>query len=227
MAGATIKLFLTTGDARSMRVAEISNWNGKAIAAPRTEIDALIERDELRNAGVYLLLGIDPDSGRPSAYIGEAEVIRERLRQHTAKEFWVQVIVFVSQGENLTKSHIKFLEGRVISEAIAAKRFELQNAQGSGAKLPESDRDDMEVFLGRMKQLLPVLGCDLLVPTSGKVQNSSAAKLICSIRGIEATGARSAEGFVVYRGSLASAQLRPSAERRAVTPRDARKSWSG
>jgi hypothetical protein len=34
MASATIKLFLPRGDAKSLRTAEISNWTGKAIAAP-------------------------------------------------------------------------------------------------------------------------------------------------------------------------------------------------
>jgi len=34
MTSATIKLFLPRGDAKSLRSAEISNWTGKAVAAP-------------------------------------------------------------------------------------------------------------------------------------------------------------------------------------------------
>jgi hypothetical protein len=82
MTSATIKLFLPHGDAKSLRTAEISNWTGKAIAAPRTEMDELLVREELEKAGVYILTGADPHSGLPLAYIGEAEVIRERLKQH-------------------------------------------------------------------------------------------------------------------------------------------------
>lgn len=44
---ATIKLFLPRGDAKSLRTAEISNWTGKAVAAPRTEFDELLAREEL------------------------------------------------------------------------------------------------------------------------------------------------------------------------------------
>jgi len=33
------------------------------------------------------LFGSDPESGDALAYIGEAEVIRERLKQHKAKDF--------------------------------------------------------------------------------------------------------------------------------------------
>jgi len=106
MTSATIKLFLPRGDAKSLRTAEISNWTGKAVAAPRTEIDELLAREELDKAGVYILIGSDPLTNAPRAYIGEAEVIRDRLRQHKSKEFWVSAIVFVSKDENLTKAHV-------------------------------------------------------------------------------------------------------------------------
>lgn len=105
MTSATIRLFLPRGDAKSHRTAEISNWTGKAIAAPRTELDELLARDELKQAGVYLLIGSDPRTNALLAYIGEAEVIRDRLKQHRSKELWVSAIVFVSKDENLTKAH--------------------------------------------------------------------------------------------------------------------------
>ena len=46
MTSATIKLFLPHGDAKRLRVGEVSNWTGKALAAPRTELDDLLLRDE-------------------------------------------------------------------------------------------------------------------------------------------------------------------------------------
>jgi len=73
MAAATIKLFLPNGNAQSLRIAEISNWTGKAIAAPRTELENFFEREELNQAGVYLLVGTNAESNKPKAYIGEAE----------------------------------------------------------------------------------------------------------------------------------------------------------
>ena len=111
MASATIKLFLPHGDAKRLRVGEVSNWTGKALAAPRTELDALLAREELESSGVYFLLGVNPDTGKQQAYIGEAEVIKERLKQHKAKalDFWNSVVVFVSKDENLTKAHIRYL----------------------------------------------------------------------------------------------------------------------
>ena len=81
MTSATIKLFLPRGDAKSLRTAEISNWTGKAVAAPRTEVDELLAREELDKTGVYILIGTDPFTNAARAYIGEAEIIRERLKQ--------------------------------------------------------------------------------------------------------------------------------------------------
>jgi len=78
-----------------------------AIAAPRTDLDDLLLREELDKAGVYILTGADPLSGSPRAYIGEAEIIRERLKQHKSKEFWTSAVVFVSKDENLTKGHVR------------------------------------------------------------------------------------------------------------------------
>lgn len=87
MASATIKLYLPRGDAKNLRTAEISNWSRKAVAAPRTELDELLAREELDKAGVYLLIGTDPVTNAPRAYIGEAEIIHERLRQHKTRSF--------------------------------------------------------------------------------------------------------------------------------------------
>lgn len=212
MAAATIKLFLPNGDAQSLRLAEISNWTGKALAAPRTELEALLEREETSQAGVYFLVGTNAESNKPRAYIGEAEDVGKRLKQQREKEFWVQAIVFVSKDENLTKSHIRYLEGRLIEEATKFGRFELENDQTSGAKLPEADREDMEVFLTRISQLLPVLGCDILTPLV-KVEKSKAASALLTypIKGLTAKGQRTPNGFVVFKDSEATLDLRPSA----------------
>ena len=213
MNSATIKLFLPRGDAKSLRTAEISNWTGKAIAAPRTELEELLQREELDKAGVYILTGTDPLSGSPRAYIGEAEVIRERLKQHKTKEFWVSAVVFVSKDENLTKAHVRYLENRLLTEAAEVARFTLEQNQAGGSKLPESDREDMEVFLSRIRQLLPVLGSDLLIPIAQpSAKQQTGGVLFCRMKGAEARGHRTPDGFVVLKGSTAVLQERQSAK---------------
>ena len=165
MPSATIKLFLVHGDAKRLRTAELSNWTGKAVAGPRSELDGVLARDEAAKSGVYFLSGTDSESGKSAVYVGEAESIRDRLRGHLDKDFWNHVLFFISKDENLTKAHIRHLEGRLIEQAKQAGRADVKNNQGSGARLPESDREDMEIFLEKAHQLLPVLGVEVLVPT--------------------------------------------------------------
>jgi len=208
MQAATIKLFLPNGEATGIRTAEISNWTGRALAGPRTEIDKLLKREELNRPGVYILLGVD-DSGDQMVYIGEAECVKSRLKQHKSKEFWVQVIAFTSKDENLTKAHIKYLEGALIKKARSVGKATLDNGQESNSSLPESDLADMEVFLSKLYQLLPVLGTDVFADV---VQKKPTASNVLYLRrkGIEATGQRSANGFVVFEGSRAVEKETPA-----------------
>ena len=213
MTSATIKLFLPRGDSKSLRTAEISNWTGKAVAAPRTELEALLTREELEKAGVYILLGSDPNTNRPRAYIGEAEVIRDRLKQHKGTEFWVSAIVFVSKDENLTKAHVRYLESRLLADAREVGRFMLEQNQAGGARLPESDREDMEVFLSRIRQLLPVLGSDILAPIAQPSATSQPGGILyCRNKRAVGRGQRTANGFVVLKGSTAVLEQRRSAD---------------
>ena len=114
MPSATIKLFLVHGDAKRLRTAELSNWTGKAIAGPRSEFEGVLSREEAANSGVYFLTGSEPEIGKNAVYVGEAESIRDRLRNHLDKDFWNHVIFFISKDENLTKAHIRYLEGRLM-----------------------------------------------------------------------------------------------------------------
>lgn len=215
MPTATIKLFLVHGDPKRLRTAELSNWTGKAISGPRTEFDSVLAREESEKSGVYFLTGSDPESGRPAIYIGEAECIRDRVKGHNDKDFWNQITYFVSKDENLTKAHIRYLEGKLLEATKGAGRAVLTNTQSSGAKLPESDRGEMEVFLEKISQLLPVLGIDFLVPIAGTTTKDAPVSelLYCEIKGLKATGFRSANGFLVKKGSEAVVADRPSADK--------------
>jgi len=218
MPSATIKLFLVHGEAKRLRTAELSNWTGKAVAGPRSELDSVLARDEATNSGVYFLTGTDSESGKPTLYVGEAESIQHRLRSHLSKDSWNHVVFFVSKDENLTKAHVRYLEGRLIDQAKDVGRALVLNSQSSGSKLPESDREDMEVFLERIHQLMPVLGVDALVPIrSSTAGNSEKRLLFCTIKGLKASGYVTPTGFVVLKGSQAVLKERSSAQKYPYT----------
>jgi hypothetical protein len=214
MPSATIKIFLVYGDPKRLRTAELSNWTGKAVAGPRSEIEGVLGREESGSSGVYFLTGNDPESGKPALYVGEAENIRGRVKTHLEKDFWNQIAYFISKDENLTKAHIRYLEGKLIEQARRANRALVINGQSSGAKLPESDREDMEVFLEKIYQLLPVLGVELLVNTAGKAaSNTEKEMLYCEIKGLKASGRLTPNGFLVLKGSQAVLHERKSSQK--------------
>jgi hypothetical protein len=212
---ATLKMFLAYGDPKRLRTVELSNWTGKAVSGPRSEFDKVLEREESQGSGVYFLTGTDPETNRSAIYIGEAECVRDRVKFHLSKDFWNNITFFVTKDENLTKAHIKFLEGRLIEIARKAERSIVMNSQGSGARLPESDREDMEVFLEKMQQILPVLAVEAFLdkssstaPESGKME-----LLSCNIKGLVATGYLTPNGIVVLKGSQAVLEERASAQK--------------
>ena len=211
----SIKIFLAKGSSSSLRTAEISNWSGKSIACSRNELDELTKREEANRPGVYFLIGNDIETGEPSAYVGEAEEVAKRLKQHLSKEFWNQVIVFVSKDENLTKAHIRYLEGKLIDIGTRASKGVIQNNQSSGARLPESDQAEMDIFLDKILKLLPVMGTSLFsMPEIS--EKSSGDRLICKIKGLMAYGNRTDNGFLVYKESEAVLEDRKSSVRSRV-----------
>ncbi|MEN7547222.1 GIY-YIG nuclease family protein [Rapidithrix thailandica] len=126
--GKTIKLFLIDGDSNGRMTCELSNWSGKAYKIPRIRINECKDREELKSPGVYLLFGKD-ETGQDLVYIGEAEVVFKRLKQHlNQKDFWNEAIVFISKDENLNKAHIKYLENRLYELALSVHRYQLENS---------------------------------------------------------------------------------------------------
>jgi hypothetical protein len=212
MEAATIRIFLVHGTPKGLLTAELSNWSGKAIAAPRNELQALLKRPELASPGIYVLSGADPDTGDEVVYIGESEDVATRLKNHAGKDFWNAATVFVSKDENLTKAHIRYLEDKLILVAQENATSIVMNSASSGAKLPESDAAEMDVFLQKALQLLAVLGITSFDQSlESPVEEDSI--LYCKIKGLMAQGSRTSGGFTVHAGSQAVLDSRPSATR--------------
>jgi hypothetical protein len=85
------------GEPTGILLAEISNWTGKVLVAPRSQLDQLSKREEVRRTGVYLLVGPDPDDpSRALASIGEGDNVLRRLLRHNkneAKDVWERTVV--------------------------------------------------------------------------------------------------------------------------------------
>lgn len=220
----SLRIFVADGDPDGLRIVEKSNWIGKALVFPRALLPQVKARSELAQTGVYLLLGPRPDGEGDMLYVGEGDPIRPRLESHYAqKDFWTRAIGFTTTtAGQLNKAHVQFLESRLLALARAAKRMPLENAnQPAEPTLSEADRADMEVFLGHMLGLLPVLGVHAFEQAPSAVVSSLSAGgavsgalnlLFCKGKGVLASGYESTQGFVVCKGSQAVSEVVPSLE---------------
>ena len=204
--GKTIKIFLIDGDPNGRMSCEISNWSGKAYKIPRIKIKDCTDRLDLVSTGVYLLFG-KTDDGRDQVYIGEAESILKRLNQQlNQKDFWFEAIVFISKDENLNKAHIKYLENRLHDIAVLAKRYQVENSViPTQSSISESDRSEMEEYIENIKMLVNTLGHKVFDEKREiKPKQKQEVFMIKAIRGADAQGEPTSDGFVVFKGSKAA-----------------------
>lgn len=166
----TIRVLLVDGTATGILTAEIMNWTGHILVAPRSKLHEALAREEAKRTGVYLLVGQDPETPSMSRlYVGEGDVVVDRLKMHAkdpSKEFWTKAYIITSNDTNLTKSHVRYLESRIVQVAKAVGRAVVMNGNEPSAKnLPESDVAYMEAFLHNLQIVLPLVGADVLRPT--------------------------------------------------------------
>ena len=219
MLGRNIRIYLSDGTISGIKHSEIVNWTGQALSVPRNKLSELIKWSEAQKPGVYFLLGYD-ENNKVACYVGEAENVYQRLLQHLReKEFWNEAILFTNKDENLTKSHIKYLEIRLVEEIKKANRYNLLNSNTPQAtSLPRGDIDSMEEFILNIRTLLGALGhktLESLIPQEIKAEtissdvniNENIKILFLKISNIDAKGQISDEGFIVHKGSHATKNI--------------------
>lgn len=186
--GRSVRLYLVDGVATGILTAEIMNWTGHVLAAPRTRIESVLKRDELARTGIYFLVGPDDQgSGLDRVYVGEGDEIGKRLYQHNKeKDFWERFVAVTSKDMNLTKAHVRYLEGRLIGMLKTARKVAVENSNSPDFRLlPEADIADMEAFLEEIALILPVIGSTFLQSTS--LQSKSASE---GVSGTTISGSR-------------------------------------
>ncbi|QDM19339.1 GIY-YIG nuclease family protein [Tardiphaga sp. vice278] len=196
-----------------MLTAEVFNWTGHILMAPRTQISAALARKEARHTGVYLLMG--EREGRPMAYLGEGDDISHRIKNHDInKDWWTTVVLVTSAANNLHKAHVQYLEARLIEVARTVGRVSLDNATTPARPtLSDAAQSNMEAFLDNLFMVLPALRIDMFLestrPASTTVATTSKSalgpefELTSAKHGLQAL-ARLVDGeFIVEAGSTA------------------------
>lgn len=206
--GKSIELFLANGTADSLIIAELSNWNGKAIKIPRLEVTEC-KREDITEPGVYFLFCKEEDN-TDSVYIGESENVKERLVQHIRdysaekeKYYWTTAVIFI--GRDLNKALIRYLEDRLVADARKAKRYSvLTKNTYSKTVIKESQVAAMEEFIDNVKVLINAIGYKVLEPMliNDPAVKSDNEKLFITAGNAKAEGYVTTEGFVLLSGAI-------------------------
>ena len=208
--GKAISLFLMNGTPNGVVACELFNWTGKGFKIPRSELKSLSNRDDLKKAGVYFLIGKDEEDS-DLVYIGEAEYVYKRILQHQEKDFWTEVLTFVSKDENLNKAHIKYLEFFLHKAVTEAARYKISNNNTPNCpSISEADQAVMTEFAANLQLLVGTMGYKFFQ----KLTKSRVAKqekyIISAARGANAKAVITPEGIVVLKGSSVAASEVPS-----------------
>ena len=157
----TIRIFVADGDPEGIRLVDRMNWTGVGVVFPRERWRIARSRAEIARTGVYVLVGYrEGDEDLPTLYIGEGDVVRDRIDSHAqTKEFWEHGYVFTTSNNGLNKAHARWLERELIHQAKKAGRSKLDNGTAPPEPLlSEAERADSRAFLREILQVLPIMG---------------------------------------------------------------------
>lgn len=148
-------------------------------------------------------------------YIGEAEKMLTRLKQHLKDtEYWNDCITVISKDNLLNKAHVKYLENKFYLLAKDAERSIVVNSNiPTCSSISEYDEAMLQEFISNTKLLVNALGYktfDTLEDSSMKRQNNQVLFYIKAARGADATGVVVSDGFAVLKGSSIAINTVPS-----------------
>lgn len=199
----TIQIFLPTGDPAGIRIAEQTTSIIRLIEVPRSDIAEFLKMPEAKQVGLYFLVSGD---NKDELYIGQSGDVGSRLMQHhkDEKKDWERALVLVSLTNNLTQTHVLYLESLSIEKAKSCQRFDLLN--GNGGQKPhtpiplKADCDEIHE-IGSL--LLATLGYPIFEPLTEPTTTKTEQVFICKRTGVDAKGIYTNEGMVVLKDSSA------------------------
>jgi predicted GIY-YIG superfamily endonuclease len=199
----TIQIFLPSGDPSGIRIAEQTTSIIRLIEVPRSDMADFIKMPEAKQVGLYFLVSGD---SKDELYIGQSGDVGTRLMQHhkDEKKDWERALVLVSLTNNLTQTHVLYLESLSIEKARLCERYELLN--GNGGQKPhtpiplKADCDEIHDIGGL---LLATLGYPIFEPLTGSASSNIEQVFTCTRAKVNASGIYTNEGLVVLKNSSA------------------------
>lgn len=154
----TIQMYIFEGNPNGRIMCELSNWNGRIYKISRNELSEFAKRKDSENTGVYFLFGKD-ESNFDTVYVGEAEKMFTRLKQHLKEDYWNDCIAVISKDNLLNKAHVKYLENKFYNIALSTGRANVLNSTiPTCSSISEYDEAMLSEFISNTKLLVNTLG---------------------------------------------------------------------
>ncbi|EGR5927752.1 GIY-YIG nuclease family protein [Vibrio parahaemolyticus] len=216
----TIQIFLPSGDPSGIRIAEQTTSIIRLIEVPRSEMAEFVKMPESKQVGLYFLVSGD---NKEECYIGQSGDVGSRLMQHhkDEKKDWERALVLISLTNNLTQTHVLYLESLSIEKAKSCQRYDLLN--GNGGQKPHTPiplKADCDEIHDIGSLLLATLGYPIFEPLTEPTMTKAEQTFICNRAGVDAKGIYTSEGMVVLKGSSAPMTTKRKTEQRFYDKRD-------
>ncbi|HDR9028546.1 TPA: GIY-YIG nuclease family protein [Burkholderia vietnamiensis] len=160
----SITLFATTGDPEGIRHVDKSNWSGYGVVFTKELAGVLKQEPGISQAGIYILAG---NAAEETIYIGEADPVGERLKNHVAnKEGWVWGVYFFDRNHKIGKTEVQYLESALVALAKKYDRAILLNKNNpTEPTMAPAAKATAQAFLADMLLILPMLGINAFTPS--------------------------------------------------------------
>lgn len=186
----TIQMFIFDGNPNGRIMCELSNWNGRVYKISRNELPEFSQRDDSENTGVYFLFGKNEENN-DTVYIGEAERMFSRLKQH------------------LKDSKYKFY----LLAKNAGRSIVINSTVPTCSSISEYDEAMLQEFISNAKLLVNTLGYKVFDTVEDAVARHNDMRsyfFIKAARGADAKGLIVSDGFAVMKGSAIASSTVPS-----------------
>ena len=210
----TIQMCIFDGNPNGRIMCELSNWNGRVYKISRNDLSEFANRPDCEYTGVYFLFGKNEDN-KDTVYVGEAEKMLVRLKQHLKDHnYWNDCVVVISKDNILNKAHVKYLENKFYTLAVDSKRSSIiNNTVPTCSSISEFDESMLTEFIENARLLVNTLGYKVFDKIDTSVvekENSDTIFHIAAARGADAKGLLVPDGFMVIKGSKIAKDTVPS-----------------